>query len=311
MPTIEQIQTPSTSRRWSLRLAVTAGVLLLFALGAVPAGAGGAKDPQKIIFDLSATPSWTWTFHGLAAAPDAAEDVVMTKGGVTYVAGTIEGAAGADASLAKLVNGVPAWSTPKTYDSPHHSIDTTMKMALGPGGTVYTAGMSVGANGMFDILVVKWSSSGAVKWAKRYDGPSHGQDIPSAVVVDSAGNVTAGGYSMGATGVDWVVVSWSASGARRWTSRYSSSSPHEMLPHGHGGGQRPAAYQFRDLRGPPANGRDDREVLAVGHRAVEEDLRGAGGSRRLGLGGRRPSRRGRVRVRQHQLCPGPALMGWS
>ena len=35
MPTIEQIQTP-TSRRWSLRLAVTAGVLLLFALGAVP-----------------------------------------------------------------------------------------------------------------------------------------------------------------------------------------------------------------------------------------------------------------------------------
>ncbi len=156
----------------------------------------------------------------------------MTKGGVTYVAGTIEGAAGtgSNASLMKLVNGVPAWPAPRTYDSPYHSVDTATKMALGPGGTVYTAGMSIGTNGMFDILVVKWSSSGAVKWAKRYDGPSHSQDIPSAMVVDSAGNVTVGGYSTGATGADWVVVSWSSTGAKRWTSRYSSSSPHEMVP---------------------------------------------------------------------------------
>jgi len=233
MRTIEHVQTP-TGRRWSLRLAVAAGVILLFALGAVPAGASGAKGPQKLIFDLTATPSWTRTFHGLAGAPDAAEDVVMTTGGVTYVAGTIEGAAGTgtNASLMKLVNGVPAWPAPKTYDSPYHSMDTATKMALGPGGTIYTAGLSVGANGMPDILVLKWSSSGAVKWAKRYDGPSHGVDLPNAMVVDSAGNVTVGGYSVGATGADWVVVSWSASGVRRWTSRYSSSSPHEIAPFG-------------------------------------------------------------------------------
>ena len=233
MRTIEHVQTP-TIRRWSLRLAVTSGVLLLFALGAVPAGAGGATGPQKIIFDFTATPSWTQTFHGLGAAPDAANDVVMTTGGVTYVAGTIEGAAGTgtNASLMKLVNGVPAWPAPKTYDGPYHSADTAAKVALGPGGTIYTAGMSVGANGLPDLLVLKWSSSGAVKWAKRYDGPTHSIEQAEAMVVDSAGNVTVGGYSMGATGADWVVVSWSASGVRRWTSRYSSSSPHEMAPMG-------------------------------------------------------------------------------
>ena len=223
---------PRDGWRWSSGIALTAGVLLLFALAAVPAGASGPRGPQKIIFDPTATPSWIQEFHGPGAAYDVAEDVVMTKGGVTYVAGTIEGAASADASLTKLVNGVPAWPTPRTYDSPYHGVDTAIKMALGPVDTVYTAGMSVGANGMYDILVVKWSSSGAVRWAKRYDGPAHSQDIPSAVVVDSAGNVTVGGYSVGATGADWVVVSWSASGARRWTSRYSSSSPHEMLPTG-------------------------------------------------------------------------------
>jgi hypothetical protein len=232
MPTIEHVQTPR-GRRWSLRVAVTAGVLLLFALGAVPAVAGGAKGPQKIIFDLTATPSWTRTFHGPGAAFDSAGDVVMTSGGVTYVAGTMRSPAGnPDASLMKLVNGVPSWPAPKLYDSPYHDMDSFTAMALGPGNTVYTAGASMGANGMPDILIVKWSSSGAVKWAKRYDGPGHGVELPNAMVVDSAGNVTVGGYSVGASGADWVVVNWSASGVRRWTSRYGASAPHEIVPNG-------------------------------------------------------------------------------
>jgi hypothetical protein len=222
MRTIEHVQTP-TSRRWSLRLAVAAGVILLFALGAgAAAAAAGAKAPERIIFDWFAAPSWTRTFHGPGASHDSAEDVAITKGGVTYVAGTIGGGAAADASVMKLVNGVPAWPAPKVYDSPYHSVDAADKMALGPGNTIYTAGESVGSNGMPDMLVIKWSSSGAVKWARRYDGPTHGVDQPTAVVVDSAGNVTAAGTAAGATSIDWVVVSWSASGVKRWTSRYSA-----------------------------------------------------------------------------------------
>lgn len=217
-------------RRWRLRVAITAGVLLLFALAAGPAWAGGAKGPQKIIFDISATPSWIHDFHGPGASWDSAQDVAIAPNGATYVTGAIGAGPSADLSLMKLVDGVPAWATPKLYDSPHHSADRGIAIALGPNNTVYTAGDSVGANGMPDILVVKWSSSGAVKWAKRYDGPGHGIDAAKAMVVDSAGNVTVGGYSVGAAGVDWVVVSWSASGAKRWTSRYSSTSPHEIAP---------------------------------------------------------------------------------
>jgi hypothetical protein len=220
---------PPRRRRWTLRVAVIAGVLLLFSLGAAPAGAAGAKSPQKIIFDVGATPSWTQTFHGPSATHDTAEDVVMAAGGVTYVTGTI-GGANPNLSLAKLVNGVPAWPAPKVYDSPYHGVDEGMAIALGSGNTIYTAGESVGANGMPDILVVKWSSSGAVKWAKRYDGPTHGVDQTSAVVVDSAGNVTVAGYLVDATGQDWVVVSWSSAGVRRWTSRLDPGAGNFMVP---------------------------------------------------------------------------------
>ncbi|MCX6373702.1 MAG: hypothetical protein NTX16_11625 [Actinobacteria bacterium] len=217
-------------RRWSLRLAIAVSILLPTALGAgAPAWGAGAKSPHRIIFDPAATPSWTQEIHGPGASPDAAFDVQMAKGGVTYVAGMF---GDEDASLTKLVDGVPAWPSPKTYDSPNHGPDIAMKMALGPAGSVYTAGMSVGTNGMFDILVLKWSASGALKWARRYDGPAHGHDEPSAVVVDSSGNVTVAGASVAGATVSWVVVSWSASGARRWTSRYAAGAGAQIFPAG-------------------------------------------------------------------------------
>ncbi len=219
-------------RRRRLRAAVAAGVLLLFVLGAAgPAWAAGAKGPHRIIFDLAAEPSWNHEFFSPGAWTDSAEDVVMAKGGVTYVTGTMFNAAGnPDLSLMKLVDGVPAWPAPKLYDGPYHGTETGRDIALGPGNAIYTAGVSTGASGMLDILVVKWSSAGVVKWARRYDGPAHGMDIATSIAVDSAGNVIVGGEAGNVGGGDWVVVSWSSSGAKRWTSRYGSSAAHEMAP---------------------------------------------------------------------------------
>ena len=246
------VQPPQT-RRWGLRVAVTAGVLLLFALGAgAPAWGAGAKGPHRIIFDATATPSWWYLYHGPGFSYDVATDVAMTKGGVAYVAGAVGTGAGTDASLTKLVDGVAAWPEPKTYDGPYHSVDVTSDIALGPGNTVYTAGMSVGANGLFDILLVKWSSAGAVQWARRYDGPARAHDQATALAVDSAGNVTVAGVTMSGMSSDWIVVSWSASGARRWTSSYTGGGLHQVMP--------------RDLVVAP-----DRSVYASGASSVGAD----------------------------------------
>ncbi len=226
---------PRRSRRRSLRAAAAvASAFLLFTLGvAGPAWAAGVQGPQRVIFDPVATPSWTRMFHSPGAAEDVAYDVVMAKGDVTYVAGALGGGVGDfDASLMKLRDGVPVWPAPKTYDGPAHGDDLFVRMALGPGGTIYTAGVSDGPGGLPDILVVKWSSSGAVRWARRYDPPSHGVDQATTMVVDKSGNVTVGGMAVTVGGIDWVVVSWSASGAKRWTSRYTSASPHQMMPTG-------------------------------------------------------------------------------
>lgn len=49
--------------------------------------------------------------------------------------------------------------------------------------------------------------------------------------VDAAGNVTVAGPSEGG-GVDWAVVSWSPTGAKRWTWRYDDSAHGFNMPLG-------------------------------------------------------------------------------
>jgi hypothetical protein len=198
------------------------GVLVLLML--VAAAAASAAPRHRAIFDPAATPSWWHAYHGVGASSDKASDVVIAKSGSAYVCGELGNAAGnIDASLVKLVGGEPTWPAPKTYDSPFHGFDSASRAAIGPGGTVYTAGASEAANGKRDVLVIKWSAAGAVQWARRYDGPAHGNDAAEALGVDSAGNVTVAAVSESSgAGLDWAVVSWSASGSKRWTWRYDN-----------------------------------------------------------------------------------------
>jgi hypothetical protein len=218
-------------RRRRGAFALVLGVLLLPALCAAASAPALGGTPRGIIFDLTATPSWMWEFHSAGNGSDMADDVAFTASGAAYVSGSLSNDAGnRDASLMKLVDGAPAWSAPKTYDSPSHKDDSAGALALGPGGVVYTAGPSVGANGLPDMLLLKWSASGAILWARRYDGPSHAVDVPTAIGVDTAGNVTVAGVTVDAGTEDWVVANWSPSGTRRWTSRLTSGDPHETVP---------------------------------------------------------------------------------
>lgn len=209
----------SLSTRRAARV-VTAALAALFAaalwatVGTAPAAAG--------IYDGDAGPSYTFVITGNGNGSDLANDVLMASG-VTYVAGESRYAGGnVDATLTRISHAT--WTaTTAHYDSKYHLYDTAHAVARGPDGSIYTAGTSVNAEGNSDVLVVKWSKSGAVVWARRYNGPVKGQDGGADVAVDRAGNVVVCGYSDGSYGQDWVVVSWTGKGVRRWAWRYSGS----------------------------------------------------------------------------------------
>jgi hypothetical protein len=66
-------------------------------------------------------------------------------------------------------------------------------IALDSSGNIYVSGRSDNAAGDADWATIKYSSDGQEQWARRYDGPAHGFDEASAIVVDPAGAVYVAG----------------------------------------------------------------------------------------------------------------------
>lgn len=221
---------PGSSRRVRARLRaalVMLGGLAIVLPALAPAAVAG---PSRIISDPAATPSWWAGVGGFGAGNDTATGVALLKGNATLVCGTLRNAAGNDdISLTKFRGSLKQWT--RSWDGPAHSGDAATSLATSSDGKwAYIAGQSVNAAGNIDIVLLKRSvDTGALKWVRRYDGPAHRNDGSASVGVDKAGNVVVAGISENAFDLDWVVASWSASGARRWSWRYDSGRGSDVL----------------------------------------------------------------------------------
>lgn len=75
----------------------------------------------------------------------------------------------------------------------------------------------------YDFQTVKYSPSGNVLWAKKYNGPADGSDKAIAIAVENSGdNIYVTGVSTGAgTAQDFLTIKYSPSGDTLWTRRYN------------------------------------------------------------------------------------------
>jgi uncharacterized delta-60 repeat protein len=100
------------------------------------------------------------------------------------------------------------------------SEDNVADIAIDNSGNVYVTGNSNKSQTGRDFLTVKYNSSGVQLWTVRYDG-NNGDDEPSAICVDSSGNVYVTGKSKGiGTGDDYATVKYDASGVEQWSVHY-------------------------------------------------------------------------------------------
>jgi len=89
------------------------------------------------------------------------------------------------------------------YDGPAHSNDMALAVAVDSAGNAAVTGKSLNTNGNFDFYTAKYAAAdGHLLWEQRYDGPNHADDVATAVVVDTAGNVIVTGYSADFNSVD-------------------------------------------------------------------------------------------------------------
>jgi len=99
--------------------------------------------------------------------------------------------------------------------------DVTGAMAIDSAGSFYIAGTSASGSNGTDIITAKYSPGGRQIWAARYDGPAHGDDFPESIVVDNAGNVYAGGASLGTNDYDFAVLKYDPNGNLVWARSYN------------------------------------------------------------------------------------------
>ena len=104
------------------------------------------------------------------------------------------------------------------YHGPGNSSDVATAMALDGAGNVYVTGKSAGAGTGLDYATLAYDPSGNQLLLARYDGPSHGPDIPVGIAVDpGTGNV----YVTGTSESKYATVAYDSSGNQLWVAQYN------------------------------------------------------------------------------------------
>lgn len=167
-------------------------------------------------------PTWESTFNSPSRYHAAATDVVVTSA-ATWACGYADTTNGLDATMVRVAHDTGTGAL-TTWDSAYHLDDTTGCLAA-RGTFVYSAGASRRSGTNVDLLLIRWTSAGQVKWAARYDGGLRGEDAAVDVAVDRDGRAVVCGTTTTKTGgQDWIVAKYSTGGDRSWVWKHAGAT---------------------------------------------------------------------------------------
>ena len=201
----------------------------LYVTGATT-GTDTGNDAVTIAYDTATgRQKWASRYTGPDAFSAWSNGVVVSPDGRhVYVTGmTTLAAGGVDDYFTASYDartGGQAWVT--TYDGPGKATDDARMIAITPDGrTVFVSGQSPGQPDTgYDWGTVAYDTArGEQKWVARFDGPTHGFDMPSAMTVSADGEsvIVTGASSDAGTAVDLTTVAYdTGTGGVRWTDRY-------------------------------------------------------------------------------------------
>lgn len=178
-------------------------------------------DYVTIKYDRNGNVLWHERYDGLAGGEDKAYAIAVDELGRVYVAGKSSGDGTSDdyATISYLHDGDTAWIS--RYNGTGNGPDQASALALDDSHNVYVTGFSWGGLSSLDYATVKYDSTGNQIWAKRYDGPTNGEDRAGDVAVDDSGYVYVTGFSTGTGSLrDYLTIKYYPHGDTVWARRY-------------------------------------------------------------------------------------------
>jgi hypothetical protein len=188
--------------------------------------------------------SWTYN-NSLSNWTDNAHAVAVNSSGQVAVVGSenrIDSAQGFNWRVIKYSSGGGIlWST--DYNNPDDATanDEALAAAFDRNGNLFVAGYTdntTARNTGNDVLVRKYTASGALAWSRTLGRESTDSEQANGVGLDASGNLFVVGQAennniVASSGTDWMVLKYSNDGELIWASYYSGPTP--VAPLGSGG----------------------------------------------------------------------------
>ena len=177
---------------------------------------------------------WTRQLNGTATgSSDEAMALTLDGNGFVYITGyTRNSCQASDITTAKFnYRGDSIWV--QYYNYPVTSgTDRAYSIDVDNSGNTYVTGKSdkdPTANYDYDIVTIKYNSTGTQQWVSRYASGGTGDDEANTVRVAASGNVYVGGKTFNGSDEDFIVIKYNSSGVQQWTSTYNSGNGDDAL----------------------------------------------------------------------------------
>ncbi|UOG73185.1 SBBP repeat-containing protein [Hymenobacter tibetensis] len=153
---------------------------------------------------------------------DEVADLAVDATGNVYVTGTtsFSGVFTRSFSTVKYTQSELRQLWEARFTGPGTSTEGAEDVVTDTSGNVYVTGYAYNGRN-YDYATVKYTPTGQQLWEARYNGPADGEDLPTNVVVDSAGNVYVSGTSHGLAKSDYATIKYSPTGQQIWQAHYS------------------------------------------------------------------------------------------
>jgi len=170
---------------------------------------------------------WEKRYNGPASYADEPQAIVFDQHGDVIVTGYSDSRTETDLNpdfyTAKYagLDGALIWE--RRYDSPDHTDDRAVAVAVDSNGNVVVAGNSFVIGEGFDYYTIKYSGTdGKTLWEKRYQGSGASMDYLKNLAIDHNDDVVVTGYSRSTDSTNFYTAKYSApDGTLLWEARYN------------------------------------------------------------------------------------------
>ncbi|HYV90580.1 MAG TPA: SBBP repeat-containing protein, partial [Chitinophagales bacterium] len=182
-------------------------------------------DILTIKYNSSGVQQWAAKVNGTGNGTDRGNGVVADNAGGCVITGRTATTADDDVITIKYSSsGTETWRT--VYNRGFGN-DRGEDIFIDGTGNLYVTGRSKNSSD-YDVMTIKYNSSGAAQWTKFYNGGN--DDYGSFLKADASGNVYVTGQTNLGTNYDIVTLKYNSTGTQQWVQTFGNAALNDEDP---------------------------------------------------------------------------------